>query len=128
MFSIGFDKIQLFAWTIISVSVSASSGQSCDFKLFNSMSRRSGSGFSNSGNYYKTPNKITKDCPCFHHDADRTNCQNTTDPMSPLIECAFLPREFIECALPVDHKGNQSARDTLGHGCTKVKQKIAREK
>ena len=113
-------KIQLFALTIVYLGASTIDAQSCDFNSFSSMSRRSGSGFSNTGNYYKPPNKDIKDCPCFHHASNHANCPNTTDPLNPLIDCAFLPREFIECTLPVDHKGNQSAKDTLGHGCTKV--------
>lgn len=30
------------------------------------------------------------------------------------------PEEFIECEPPVDHNGNMSAREDLGHGCLKV--------
>lgn len=32
----------------------------------------------------------------------------------------FSPLEFLECEQPVDHHGNQSARDDEGHGCVKV--------
>jgi hypothetical protein len=31
-------------------------------------------------------------------------------PLGPLVECSFLPREFIECNEPVDHKGNATAK------------------
>ena len=27
--------------------------------------------------------------------------------------------DFLSCADPVDHKGNKTARDELGHGCIK---------
>lgn len=41
------------------------------------------------------------------------------NPLSPLVKCSFLPIEFLECKDPVDHKGNRTARDDLGHGCLK---------
>ena len=31
-------------------------------------------------------------------------------PLGPLVECSFLPREFIECNEPLDHKGNTTAK------------------
>ncbi|XP_044293603.1 TM2 domain-containing protein 2 [Varanus komodoensis] len=40
-------------------------------------------------------------------------------PYSPLVRCDHLPEEFIECEPPVDHGGNTSARDEMGHGCLK---------
>jgi len=95
-------------------------GQSCDFDHY-SLSRVDGRGLSHGATQYKRHSKSTKDCPCFHNDKDEKNeeCPDTNDPMSPLVDCAFLPREFIECTLPVDHKGNQTARDISGHGCVK---------
>ncbi|MBN3296943.1 TM2 domain-containing protein 2 [Amia ocellicauda] len=41
------------------------------------------------------------------------------DPFSPLVLCSFLPEEFIYCQEPVDHTGNQSAKDEMHHGCVK---------
>lgn len=41
------------------------------------------------------------------------------NPLSPLVKCSFVPIEFLECKEPVDHKGNRTARDELGHGCLK---------
>ena len=96
-------------------------GQYCDFGHY-SVSRGSVSSLSNGVNRYKPHSKSTKECPCFHHDKDENDieCPNDSDPLSPLVDCSSLPREFIECALPVDHKGNQTARDISGHGCVKV--------
>jgi hypothetical protein len=34
-----------------------------------------------------------------------------------LVECSFLPREFIECNEPVDHKGNLTAKQLMKYGC-----------
>ncbi|XP_074640340.1 TM2 domain-containing protein 2-like [Tubulanus polymorphus] len=41
------------------------------------------------------------------------------DPKSALVLCKFLPKEFIRCEPPVDMSGNQTAKEELGHGCTK---------
>lgn len=41
------------------------------------------------------------------------------NPQGPLVKCSFLPPEFLDCADPVDHKGNKTAREELGHGCVK---------
>ncbi|XP_064630457.1 TM2 domain-containing protein 2-like [Lineus longissimus] len=41
------------------------------------------------------------------------------DPKSPLIKCTYLPLQFLECDTPVDLTGNETARDSLGYGCTK---------
>lgn len=41
------------------------------------------------------------------------------NPLSPLVKCSFLPVEFLDCKMPVDHKGNKTARDLMGHGCLK---------
>ncbi|RVE47565.1 hypothetical protein evm_007763 [Chilo suppressalis] len=40
-------------------------------------------------------------------------------PLGPLVKCSFLPIEFLNCDHPIDHKGNQTARDATGHGCVK---------
>ena len=128
------DYILIIFIGYFAIAISLAHGQSCDFDHY-SLSRASGPGLSNSANRYKPHSKRTEDCPCFHNDKDQVNhakqkshlsmekdpeCPDTNDPMSPLVDCAFLPREFIECTLPVDHKGNQTARDISGHGCVKV--------
>ncbi|XP_071767638.1 TM2 domain-containing protein 2 [Centroberyx gerrardi] len=38
-------------------------------------------------------------------------------PPSPVVLCSYLPEEFIHCQDPVDHAGNNSALQELGHGC-----------
>uniref|UniRef100_A0A3Q1GG93 TM2 domain-containing protein 2 n=1 Tax=Acanthochromis polyacanthus TaxID=80966 RepID=A0A3Q1GG93_9TELE len=38
-------------------------------------------------------------------------------PPSPVVLCSFLPEEFIYCQDPVDHAGNYTAYQELGHGC-----------
>ncbi|KAI4490070.1 hypothetical protein M0804_004252 [Polistes exclamans] len=40
-------------------------------------------------------------------------------PLGPLVLCKFLPKEFIECEDPVDHKGNKTAKEETGFGCVK---------
>ncbi|CAK1585130.1 unnamed protein product [Parnassius mnemosyne] len=40
-------------------------------------------------------------------------------PLGPLVKCNFLPLEFLDCDEPVDHKGNESAKAAVGHGCVK---------
>ncbi|XP_018398707.1 PREDICTED: TM2 domain-containing protein CG11103 [Cyphomyrmex costatus] len=40
-------------------------------------------------------------------------------PDGPLVMCNFLPKEFVECEDPVDHKGNKTAKDETGFGCVK---------
>ena len=104
------------------ISLSVVHSQSCDFGHY-SVSRGSVSSLSNGVNRYKPHSKSTKECPCFHNDENDNDhdCPTDTDPLSPLVDCASLPREFIECALPVDHKGNQTAKDISGHGCVKVR-------
>ena len=107
----------------INCNISPSHGESCNFDG-NSLSRGSGSGLSSSGNRYSLPFKQKTECPCFHTDTEKRNDENCPPldktPLTPLIDCAYLPREFIECAEPVDHAGNLTAKDKLGHGCLKV--------
>lgn len=38
-------------------------------------------------------------------------------PPSPVVLCSFLPEEFVYCQDPVDHAGNYTALQELGHGC-----------
>lgn len=40
-------------------------------------------------------------------------------PLGPMVKCSFLPLEFLDCDEPIDHKGNQSAKEAIGHGCVK---------
>ncbi|XP_076650537.1 TM2 domain-containing protein 2 amaretto [Halictus rubicundus] len=40
-------------------------------------------------------------------------------PEGPLVLCRFLPKEFIECEEPYDHRGNKTAKEELGYGCVK---------
>jgi len=35
--------------------------------------------------------------------------------------CVDRPQEFLKCELPVDLKGNSTARDELGYGCVNVR-------
>ncbi|XP_030365842.1 TM2 domain-containing protein 2 [Strigops habroptila] len=42
-----------------------------------------------------------------------------SDPQAPLVLCTYLPEEFVECEEPVDHGGNATAQQELGHGCVK---------
>ncbi|XP_039420285.1 TM2 domain-containing protein 2 isoform X1 [Corvus cornix cornix] len=44
-----------------------------------------------------------------------------SDPRAPLVLCTYLPDEFVECEEPVDHGGNATAQQELGHGCVKVR-------
>ncbi|XP_040898858.1 TM2 domain-containing protein 2 [Toxotes jaculatrix] len=38
-------------------------------------------------------------------------------PPSPVVLCSYLPEEFIYCQDPVDHAGNHTALQEMGHGC-----------
>ncbi|KAL7299852.1 hypothetical protein TKK_0007185 [Trichogramma kaykai] len=49
----------------------------------------------------------------------RTESQPEYRPEGPLVLCKFLPKEFIECDDPIDHKGNKTAKDEAGMGCVK---------
>ncbi|XP_042906131.1 TM2 domain-containing protein 2 [Parasteatoda tepidariorum] len=40
-------------------------------------------------------------------------------PYSPLVPCYTLGIEFLVCSDPIDLKGNETAREELGYGCTK---------
>ena len=41
-------------------------------------------------------------------------------PLGPLVECSFLPREFIECNEPIDHKGNETAKNRFDNNLSKM--------
>ncbi|XP_046143216.1 TM2 domain-containing protein 2 amaretto [Osmia lignaria lignaria] len=48
-----------------------------------------------------------------------TDFQQEYRPNGPLVLCKFLPKEFIECEEPIDHKGNKTAKEETGFGCVK---------
>lgn len=62
---------------------------------------------------------VVDECPCFHSDNQESPiCDfGPFNPEDPLLPCSFLPQEFIECDLPVDHKGNATSLEELGYGC-----------
>jgi len=72
----------------------------------------------------EVPQWTVKDCPCYHRDSPNdTACKLVENRSSkdvvddPLIPCYFLPRQFLQCNEPVDHRDNSSALEALGHGC-----------
>ena len=68
------------------------------------------------GSNWKKSSIPESECPCFHSEGDlkNTSCFGPNNPLGPVVECAFLPREFIECGFPVDHKGNLTAKQQVG--------------
>lgn len=48
-----------------------------------------------------------------------SNYGSEYNPLSPMVLCSFVPIDFLDCKEPIDHKGNKTARDELGHGCLK---------
>ncbi|XP_012283536.1 TM2 domain-containing protein CG11103 [Orussus abietinus] len=48
-----------------------------------------------------------------------TEPQQEYRPEGPLVMCKYLPKEFIECEEPIDHKGNKTAKEETGFGCVK---------
>lgn len=81
----------------------------CLFVLIASIVGTSVAAQSQSDNRDKEPNTIST----------ATSGSDGYNPLSPLVKCSFLPMEFLDCKDPVDHKGNKTARDLLGHGCLK---------
>jgi len=63
------------------------------------------------------------DCPCYHHSSANYSCPAPASSRdivsSPLVPCNFLPRQFLQCAEPHDHKGNETTYNKMGHGCLK---------
>jgi len=63
------------------------------------------------------------DCPCYHHSSANYSCPAPASSgdivSSPLVPCNFLPRQFLQCAEPHDHKGNETTYNKMGHGCLK---------
>jgi len=65
------------------------------------------------GTSWKKPTFPESECPCFHSETtsnSNSSCLSNVHPLGPLVECAFLPKEFIECSEPIDHAGNETAR------------------
>ena len=61
---------------------------------------------------------LAEDCPCFSSYSSSDNCDlGAYNPREALLPCSYLPQEFIECDLPVDHKGNLTSLQELGYGC-----------
>ena len=59
--------------------------------------------------------------PCYKHDHEpskKDNCLVATNPLSPLVECSFLPKEFIVCNPPLE-RANETVRNKTGYGCVK---------
>ncbi|XP_020807107.1 TM2 domain-containing protein CG11103 [Drosophila serrata] len=40
-------------------------------------------------------------------------------PLGPNVLCSFLPRDFLECKEPIDHRENATAKREKGYGCLK---------
>ncbi|XP_022208590.2 TM2 domain-containing protein CG11103 [Drosophila obscura] len=38
-------------------------------------------------------------------------------PLGPNVLCSFLPRDFLECKDPIDHRDNATAKIEKGYGC-----------
>eukprot|EP00095_Tigriopus_kingsejongensis_P002608 snap_masked-scaffold632_size121914-processed-gene-0.10 protein:Tk02608 transcript:snap_masked-scaffold632_size121914-processed-gene-0.10-mRNA-1 annotation:"tm2 domain-containing protein cg11103" len=57
-------------------------------------------------------------CPCFHSETRAGACDHGAfHPARPLLPCAYLPEEFIECDPPINHQGDEVAQSQLGYGC-----------
>lgn len=39
------------------------------------------------------------------------------NPLGPNVMCSFLPRDFLECKEPIDHRNNATAHQEKGYGC-----------
>ncbi|EDV95116.1 TM2 domain-containing protein CG11103 [Drosophila grimshawi] len=48
-----------------------------------------------------------------------TNSQASSNfnPLGPNVLCSFLPRDFLECKEPIDHRNNETAWKEKGYGC-----------
>ncbi|EDW65439.1 TM2 domain-containing protein amaretto [Drosophila virilis] len=42
---------------------------------------------------------------------------STFNPLGPNVMCSFLPRDFLECKEPIDHRNNETAKKEKGYGC-----------
>ncbi|BFG01063.1 TM2 domain-containing protein3 [Drosophila madeirensis] len=41
-------------------------------------------------------------------------------PLGPNVLCSFLPRDFLECKDPIDHRDNATAKIEKGYGCLRL--------
>lgn len=39
------------------------------------------------------------------------------NPLGPKVMCSFLPKDFLECKDPIDHRNNLTAKKEKGYGC-----------
>jgi hypothetical protein len=72
----------------------------------------------------EVPNWGRTDCPCYHRDSPNDTACKPRDERSgrevaadPLLPCHFLPREFLQCNEPFDHRDNETEYTKMGHGC-----------
>jgi len=66
--------------------------------------------------FFMTSGKTARqgECPCYDGSPNPPkNCTTTDDPLSPLIECSFLPEEFIVCNPPMERQENST------YGCSR---------
>ncbi|TRY70654.1 hypothetical protein TCAL_02863 [Tigriopus californicus] len=110
---------------ILVISVASTQGQFCQFRrdiAGSSSQENSGSSESSGSTTIGTLSQLHKDdCPCFHNDTQPGDCDvGSFHPARPLLPCAFLPEEFIECDSPIDHKNDAAAKKDLGYGCLKI--------
>jgi len=93
------EKEMNFFLFVVFMILSKSAGQECEFLSINRPAIW----------------KNESPCPCYESTTKSQDCQqdyhhHQQDPLSPLIECSYLPTEFIVCDLPYDHQGNESAK------------------
>jgi len=53
----------------------------------------------------------------YHRKSTEDPIHTSPHPLSALPKCSFLPLEFLQCNEPLDHKGNESAKNETGYGC-----------
>jgi len=70
-----------------------------------------------------SPDWKKTDCPCYHRESNNYTCPSLLNSTrerldSPLLPCSFLPKQFLQCSEPYDHKGNKTSFDKAGGvGC-----------
>lgn len=52
-----------------------------------------------------------------HFSSSSAPSNSDYNPLGPLVYCSFLPDEFMSCQPPIDHKGNQTAKDEMNGMC-----------
>merc|ERR1719244_66004 len=55
---------------------------------------------------------------CYETQFD-VDCGVTYQPRTSLVQCSYLPIEFLKCKPPEDLAGNTSQREQQGYGCVK---------